>query len=402
VDGFRFDLSKGITQNFNTDVGAWSAYDASRIGLLKRMADICWAEDDDFYVILEHFAANNEEIELADYGCMLWGNENHQYNEATMGYSSNLTNISYQNRGWDDPHLIGYMESHDEERLMYKNLEYGNSSGDYDVQELPTALTRQELAAAFFFTIPGPKMLWQFGELGYDYSINHCVNGTVNPNCRLDPKPIRWDYFEMMNRQRLHDVYKALIDLKKNYATFKTTDYQLNVNTSHKHIYLNHDEMNAVVLGNFDMEAGDLNVFFQDMDWWYEYFSGDSLLVDDLTTIIPLDAGEYRLFTNKKIDTPYVTTSTNYVDNSPNINIHIFPNPTSNNTRIEYELPQAADIKIRLINSLGQSTETLIDEWQADGTHYLSVSAEKLNSGLYFIEIEIDNQKHIRKLAVYR
>ena len=51
-----------------------------------------------------------------------------------------------------------------------------------------------EMSAAFFFTIPGPKMIWQFGELGYDYSINHCANGTINNNCRLDAKPIRWDY----------------------------------------------------------------------------------------------------------------------------------------------------------------------------------------------------------------
>ena len=258
------------------------------------------------------------------------------------------------------------------------------------------------MAAAFFFTIPGPKMLWQFGELGYDYSINHCVNGMVNPNCRLDPKPIRWDYFDMTNRRRLHDVYKALIDLKKNYPTFETTDYQLNVNTSHKRIYLNHPEMNAVVLGNFNVESGDLNVFFQDMGWWYEYFSGDSLMVDDLTTIVPLDAGEYRLFTNQKIDTPDITTSINYVDNSPNINIHIFPNPTSNITQIEYELPQATDVKIQLINALGQPTETLRNERQTSGTHYLNLSTEKLNSGLYFIEIQTNNQKYIKKFLVCR
>lgn len=36
VDGYRFDLSKGFTQN-NTlgDVGAWGAYDASRIEIWK-------------------------------------------------------------------------------------------------------------------------------------------------------------------------------------------------------------------------------------------------------------------------------------------------------------------------------------------------------------------------------
>ena len=154
-----------------------------------------WASTPDAYVILEHFAANNEETVLADYGMMLWGNISHEYNEATLGYNNNLSGVDYQARGWDDAHLIAYMESHDEERLNYKNLNFGNSNGSYNITDLPTALKRLELGSVFYFPIPGPKMLWQFGELGYDFSINRCTNGSINENCRLDPKPIRWDYF---------------------------------------------------------------------------------------------------------------------------------------------------------------------------------------------------------------
>ena len=50
------------------------------------------------------------------------------------------------------------------------------------------ALDRMELAGAFYFTIPGPKMIWQFGELGYDISINQ--------NDRTGNKPIKWEYFD--------------------------------------------------------------------------------------------------------------------------------------------------------------------------------------------------------------
>ena len=93
-----------------------------------------------------------------------------------MGWHENSKSdfswISYKNRGWSDPHLVGYMESHDEERLMFRNLAYGNSGGSYNIKSLNTALERMELAGAFFFTIPGPKMIWQFGELGYDFSID--------------------------------------------------------------------------------------------------------------------------------------------------------------------------------------------------------------------------------------
>src|SRR4030095_15681652 len=83
-----------------------------------------------------------------------------------------------------------------------------------NVRDLNTGLKRNEMAAAFFFAMPGPKMIWQFGEQGYDYSINTCTNGKVNNNCRLDPKPIKWDYLQNTARKRLTDVYTGLLKLR--------------------------------------------------------------------------------------------------------------------------------------------------------------------------------------------
>ncbi|MBC7774393.1 MAG: 1,4-alpha-glucan-branching protein, partial [Phycisphaerae bacterium] len=72
VDGFRFDLSKGFTQKVTIgNVGAWGAYDASRVAIWKDYANFIWAIDPACYVILEHFADNTEEKELANYGMML-------------------------------------------------------------------------------------------------------------------------------------------------------------------------------------------------------------------------------------------------------------------------------------------------------------------------------------------
>ena len=42
------------------------------------------------------------------------------------------------------------MESHDEQWLMFKNIAFGNSSADYNIRDLPTALDRMKLAGAFF------------------------------------------------------------------------------------------------------------------------------------------------------------------------------------------------------------------------------------------------------------
>ncbi|MDZ7764854.1 MAG: hypothetical protein U5K00_10555 [Melioribacteraceae bacterium] len=85
------------------------AYDASRIAILKDYADHIWSVESDAYVILEHLTENNEEKELSDYGMLLWGNLNYNYNEATMGYHDNnksdFGSISYKQRSWNDPHL---------------------------------------------------------------------------------------------------------------------------------------------------------------------------------------------------------------------------------------------------------------------------------------------------------
>jgi glycosidase len=297
VDGFRFDLSKGFTQkNTGSDVGAWGNYDASRIALLKRMKNELDKTDPTIYSILEHFANNDEETELANYGFFLWGNLNHQYNEASMGFSSDFTWSSYKNRGWNNPQLVSYMESHDEERLMYKNLQYGSVTSGYNLKDLNTALKRMELVSTFFFAQPGPKMIWQFGELGYDVNIDF--------NGRTGEKPIRWNYFADIYRRKLYLNYSEMMALRSQYATFSTSDYAINVAGAAKSIQLNHSDFNALVLGNFNVKTMDVNATFQNTVWWYEYFSGDSVNISNASTTFTFDAGEYRLYTTKKLTRP--------------------------------------------------------------------------------------------------
>ena len=58
IDGFRFDYTKGFSNNSNN-------YDNNRIQLLKRMADTIWSVHPNSYVILEHWADNNEEKNIS-------------------------------------------------------------------------------------------------------------------------------------------------------------------------------------------------------------------------------------------------------------------------------------------------------------------------------------------------
>lgn len=406
IDGFRFDLSKGFTQtNSGNDVNAWGNYDASRIAILKDYADAIWANTPGAYVILEHFANNSEEKELAEYGMMLWGNFNYNYNESTMGYVNHDFGWAfYTSRGWSVPHAVAYMESHDEERLMYKNLQYGNTSGTYYVKDSATAIRRQELASNFFYTIPGPKMLWQFGELGYDYCIKYCIGTNTCGDCKVDPKPIRWDYLQKPTRKRLHDVTEALIHLKTEYPVFQTNSFTFNVGNGvyQKSIHLNSTDMNLAVIGNFDVKSGSNNPAFQHTGWWYEYFSGDSIQVSNTTDPIQLLPGEYRLYTDVKLGTPpggyidYLLGSEDVADHE--VSLNVYPNPATDHATIQFGLERSGNVLIEVYNLSGQRISRLMNERKSGGIYTIDIPV--LPKGSYMVRLSVEGKTAVRKLIV--
>ena len=373
IDGFRFDFTKGFSNNSNN-------YDNDRINLLKRMADTIWSKHPNAYVILEHWADNNEEKILANYGMMLWGNVTHGYQESAMGYPSN-SNLSwgvYKYRLWNEPHLISYMESHDEERIMYKNITYGNTTGQQNAKNLLNGLKRTEGLAALMLTTPGPKMIWQFGELGYDISIDF--------PCRICNKPILWNYFTENSRKRLYDVYKASIELRKSHPVFTGDDFTYSLIGEVKSLKLNDPNMNAVVVVNIDVNPQDKTIDFQHNGWWYEYFSGDSIQING-TSIISLDPGEYKVYTDLKLEKPEILNTLGLNDYEvANWDVNIFPNPSRDFLNITVNGSKSKDIKYTIMNTLGKII------YQQSGTfkqHQINI--ENLSNGNYFLILEQDN-----------
>ncbi len=305
LDGFRWDLSKGFTQvNSGSNVGQWGNYDASRIAIWKRIYDSMQVASPGSYSILEHFADNAEEIELANYGMLLWGNLNYNFSEAAMGFvaNSNFQGGLHVNRGWANPHLVTYMESHDEERMMYRLLNFGNSSGSYNTKSINTALKRVEMSAAFWAMMPGPKMMWQFGELGYDQSINRCPNGTINNNCRTDPKPILWNYKADANRAALYNTYSKLFALRNHpdfLPTFVTNDVSYSLGGGIKWMKVNSPSLRVMVVGNFNVVAETTNITFQTPGMWYNYLGTGTFNATGSSQSITLQPGEFYVYLDR-------------------------------------------------------------------------------------------------------
>ena len=400
VDGFRFDLTKGFTQN-NTlgDVGAWGRYDQSRVDILKGYADHIWSVNSDAVVIFEHLADWSEEKVLAEHGIQLWRNMNGSYRSAVGGGSGDFSG-SYEKTaglygGW-----VSYMESHDEERICYgagadastvtwgicgtltswgsspdiamkadgaffsaKNVSfkaddmfkirgngdwndafnYGASSkgyklplnqeykltlgsgsqdmavpaaGTYDIyfslgaekvwlmesgkrpadpsenpgtggaaeDPLTVAMRRAGASAAFFLTVPGPKMIWQFGEIGYDYSIEY--------NDRTGEKPVVTEqYMAVPARKALYDTYAALIKFRRDNPRFFDSDasFSWTPTGNLKKITCTADGKTFHVVGNF---AKNQVSYTLPSGSWTDQINGGTV-----SGTITLKEGEFRLLT---------------------------------------------------------------------------------------------------------
>lgn len=214
VDGFRFDLSKGLgdSDSYAADREG-SKYNASRIANLHALNAAIKAVKPNGIHINEHFCALEEEKELYDTdGQLCWGNAGYpalQYAAGQAAGISQFTRFYSANDGHPWGSTVAYAESHDEERMGYYQTTNGASVAVKS--DLTVRTARLGAVAAQMLMSPGPKMIWQFGELGADQTTKNASGNDTGT------KKVVWGYLDDPDRKHLHDVYQALIRLRMQY-----------------------------------------------------------------------------------------------------------------------------------------------------------------------------------------
>lgn len=295
IDGFRFDLTKGFTQNYTTSLDAWTAYDQSRVNLIKRMLTAIKGVDANAYMILEHLGEEGEEKQYRDEGALLWANASHHMGELMKGNNINAGWVveDYINRG-----RLAYMESHDEERIMAATLQYGAEQGSYSLKQLQQALEKEKGLAALYLLSPGPKMIWQFGELGYEVPIND--------GGRTGRKPIRWEYASDPDRSKLYKVYGELNRLRAAYPMFTENMVWQTLNDANavvKRISYKKNAVEAHLLVNTGVTPATYILPVSTTGTYYDHFGGRTRDISAGDYTLTLAAGQFVLLSNQSLGT---------------------------------------------------------------------------------------------------
>lgn len=405
IDGFRWDLTKGFTQNCPSNVvGGQEACTGikqqDRVDVLKAYADYSWSLDPTHYTIFEHLGNDDEEQLWANYrinetpskGIMMWGIMTSQYNELSMGYSGNISRMNSTSRGFTTNRLIGYAESHDEERLMYKNLQFGNSANAaHNVKTLNVALSRMSAIGAVSLLVPGPKMIWHFGELGWENSIFACNNGSVNSpsdaisgDCKLDNKQQpQWvdNWLGDINRSKIYNDWSKMITMKTVEPVFSGTATMANTSSLYPNIKITNSALassqlkDVLILANFNVTTQNVATGFPYTGQWYNLMDNTIITVTNVNDPITIPPGEYRIYGNK-------TASLAIDDFEKTPTVLLYPNPVSS-----YFTINAATSKVQVFSITGQLVKTF-DAKQSEG-HQFVVS--DLNQGFYIVKAYDEN-----------
>ncbi len=425
VDGFRVDLAGGFMQR-----GNFLGYNQNRVDLLTRMAARIWERDSTTYVILENLINSLTEYQtLASFGrergwpgAMLWINAHPGFRQSTMGVASGASTANAYfgagGVGLTLPASVSYMESHDEQWLMYSTRTFGAATAEYPARDLRTALDRHKAAGAFFFTLPGPKMLWQFGELGYGGGVGECLQGGSD-TCpagtpgRIAAKPVRWEYRADPDRYRLYQTWAAMLALRKSQPLFTdpATQVSLNVGGLVKRIGLqgvgaDGQPLDAIVVGNFSVSPATVLPAFPAAGTWHDVFGRQAVEVADPSAAVSLGPGEFRIYTSRFVGyaPPNLVVDAEGVAGAPGGTAleAVWPSPTRGVAQVRFRLTEVGPVRVEVYDLLGRRVRTVVEGMQGPGTHTVDVDAGALAPGTYVVRLVGGGVSQTRPLVVVR
>lgn len=253
-------------------------------------------------------------------------------------------------------------------------------------------IDRMKMAISGLMTIPGPKMMWQFGELGYDISINE--------NGRTGGKPIRWDYEEDAERLKLFKVYQHLGSLKASKSIFNSNDFTVGSLGIIKRNSIQKDNEYLIYLANPDVSNQNITTTFPQKGIWYDYFTGKSVELKKEEVSLNLLPGEFHLLTNVQWNSsdlglvPWNLPDMNILANRPEdeVVLSVFPNPNEGKFTLRWNGNANELVKLEITDTFGRivSEKYVLQQTGTNEYYFFNLN---VTSGLYFVQLNEKSYK---------
>lgn len=79
-----------------------------------------------------------------------------------------------------------------------------------------------------------------------------------------------------------------------------------------------------------------------------------------------------------------------------------YPNPFNPNTEISFRIRNDAEVQLKVFNSIGETVAELVDGKIQKGYHKVNFEASKLNSGIYFYQLNVNGSKTTKKMVLVK
>jgi hypothetical protein len=127
--------------------------------------------------------------------------------------------------------------------------------------------------------------------------------------------------------------------------------------------------------------------------------------ISTLTGIIHFSANRYKIVPRTDADFGTITA----IGGSANSTIPVkyaleqnYPNPFNPSTVIEFKMPSAGIVSLKVYNILGQEVKTIVDGMQPAGSYTYRFDGANLSTGVYFYRLQAGSFIQVRKMLLLK
>jgi len=122
--------------------------------------------------------------------------------------------------------------------------------------------------------------------------------------------------------------------------------------------------------------------------------AGDSRLSLDPDSTIA-DIGAYYFPHPDAVEPSFILQPSAFI-------LSVYPNPFNPSTRITYDLPVPANVRLRIFDVLGRETAVLVDDHMNAGRYSIEWNAQSFPSGTYFVVMQAADKRFIQRMLLLK